>query len=93
MGVSHTARDAAIEVNDMLLTDRVEMKPEVMLGKPVIRGTRITVELVMRRLSEGATIESILESYPHLTREDVLGVLEYAYKIVSYGPIIAPHPD
>ena len=73
----------------MLLTDRVETDPGVMLGKPVIRGTRITVELVLRRLSEGASVDSILESYPHLSREDILGVLEYAYKIVAREDIIA----
>ena len=72
----------------MLLTDRVEVDPRVMLGKPVIRGTRITVELVLERLSEGATIESILESYPHLTREDILGVLDYAHKIVTFESIV-----
>ena len=77
----------------MLLTDRVEMDPGVMLGKPVIRGTRITVELVLRRLSEGASVDSILESYPHLSREDILGVLEYAYKIVAREAIVAVEPS
>ena len=72
----------------MLLTDRVEVDPRVMLGKPVIRGTRITVELVLSRLSEGATVESILESYPHLTHDDVLGVLDYAHKIVTHKAIV-----
>ena len=62
----------------MLLTDYVEAKPDVMLGKPVIRGTRITVELVMRRVSQGATVEALLEDYPHLTRAGVLGALDYA---------------
>ena len=62
----------------MFVTNRVEIKPEVMMGKPVIRGTRITVELVLRRMSEGATVESLLDSYPHLTREDILGALDYA---------------
>ena len=73
----------------MLLTNHVEVRPGVMLGKPVIRGTRITVELVLRRLSEGASVDSIMESYPHLCREDILGVLEYAYKIVSHEAIVA----
>ena len=74
----------------MLLTDRIEVDPRVMLGKPVILGTRITVELVLSRLSEGATIESILESYPHLTREDIHGVLDYAHKVVTHEAIVPP---
>ena len=74
----------------MLLTDHIEVDPRVMLGKPVIRGTRITVELVLERLSGGATIESIMESYPHLTSEDILGVLEYAHKVVTHEAIVPP---
>jgi uncharacterized protein (DUF433 family) len=50
---------------------RIEINPEVMLGKPVIRGTRITVELIQRKLGEGATEEQLLESYPRLTVEDI----------------------
>ena len=76
----------------MLLTDRIEMNPEVMMGKPVIRGTRITVELVLKRLSEGATSESLLESYPHLVHEDILGVLDYAYRAVSHETLIVTQP-
>ena len=50
--------------------DRVEIKPKIMLGKPVIRGIRITVELILRKLSEGATEDDLLDGYPRLTRED-----------------------
>ena len=55
----------------MATTNRIEMNPAVMLGKPVIRGTRITVELVLRKLGEGATEEELLDAYPGLTREDI----------------------
>jgi uncharacterized protein (DUF433 family) len=47
--------------------DRIAIDPAVMLGKPVIRGTRITVELVLRKLGEGASVQELLEAYPHLT--------------------------
>jgi uncharacterized protein (DUF433 family) len=50
---------------------RIEINPKVMLGKPVIRGTRITVELVLRKLGEGATPADLMEAYPHLTVEDI----------------------
>lgn len=54
----------------MTITDRIEISPKVMLGKPVIRGTRITVELILRKLSEGATEADLLDAYPRLTRLD-----------------------
>ena len=55
----------------MTLTDRIDVNPQVMLGKPVIRGTRIPVELIRRRLSEGASEADLLDAYPRLTREDI----------------------
>ncbi len=56
----------------------IERNPAVMLGKPVIKGTRITVELLMRKLSEGFTVEDILEMYPHLTITQVRAAFAYA---------------
>jgi uncharacterized protein (DUF433 family) len=62
----------------MTLTDRIEMNPRVMLGKPVIRGTRIPVELILRRLSEGASEADLVDAYPRLTREDIHAAMRYA---------------
>ena len=62
----------------MAATDRIEINPKVMLGKPVIRGTRVTVELVLRKLSEGATQADVIEAYPQLTPEDIRAALAYA---------------
>jgi uncharacterized protein (DUF433 family) len=59
-------------------TNRIEVNPRVMLGKPVIRGTRIPVELVLRKLSEGATEADLREAYPRLRRADIQAALEYA---------------
>src|SRR5260370_11209161 len=59
----------------MTVTDRIEMDPKVMLGKPVIRGTRIPVELLLRKLGEGATEEDLLDAYPRLKREDIRAAL------------------
>ncbi len=53
-------------------------EPTVMLGKPIIAGTRITVELILELLSGGATIDDILSDYPHLTRANVEAVLAFA---------------
>ncbi|MEW6375789.1 MAG: DUF433 domain-containing protein [Thermodesulfobacteriota bacterium] len=52
--------------------------PSVMMGKPVVRGTRITVELILEKLAAGETIEQILEAYPHLTREGIQAALSFA---------------
>jgi uncharacterized protein (DUF433 family) len=57
---------------------RIEINPKVMLGKPVIRGTRITVELVLRKLGEGATHQQLIEAYPHLTEQDIQAAITYA---------------
>ena len=56
----------------------IESNPAVMMGKPVIAGTRITVELILERLSAGETIEQILDAYPRLTRDGVLAALSFA---------------
>ncbi len=53
------------------MTERIEFNPAVMMGKPVIRGTRIPVELIVRKLSEGATETDLLDAYPRLTTEDM----------------------
>ena len=62
----------------MTITDRIEVNAKLMLGKPVIRGTRITVELILRKLAEGATEADLLDAYPRLTREDIRAT--HAYK-------------
>jgi uncharacterized protein (DUF433 family) len=62
----------------MTIPDRIEVNPRVMLGKPVIRGTRIPVELLLRKLSEGATMSDLLEAYPRLSSDDVRAALAYA---------------
>lgn len=58
----------------------IDLNPGVMLGKPVITGTRITVELIQRKLRSGYTIDDLLKSYPHLSKEQVLAASEYAAK-------------
>jgi len=62
--------------------------PDVMLGKPVIRGTRIPVELIVRKIGEGASIEDLLDGYPNLTRESVQAALVYAADIIRNENII-----
>ena len=52
--------------------------PKVMMGKPVVSGTRVTVDLILEKLGSGESIEAVLESHPRLTREGVLAALRYA---------------
>ncbi len=68
----------------MTITARVEINPKVMMGKPVIRGTRVTVELLLRKLSEGATEADLLDAYPRITREDIHAAMRYAADTVSH---------
>ena len=56
--------------------DRIEINPDICNGKPVIKGTRITVQTILEFLGAGDTIEEVLEGYPSLTREDVLATLQ-----------------
>lgn len=71
-----------------MTTDRIEMNPEVMLGKPVIRGTRIPVELLLRKLSEGASEEELLDAYPRLRREDIRAAVAYAADTLAHEETI-----
>ena len=63
--------------------ERIDVNSKVMLGKPVIRGTRIPVELILRKLGEGATLEDLLDAYPRLTPEDIRAALMYASRMLS----------
>ena len=72
----------------MTITDRIEINPKVMMGKPVIRETRVTVELILRRLSEGAREADLLAAYPKLTREDIQAAVRYAADTVAHEETI-----
>lgn len=58
--------------------ERIVIDPEIKGSKPVIKGTRITVNLILKRLSEGMTIEELIEAYPRLTKEDILSSLAFS---------------
>jgi Uncharacterized conserved protein len=63
--------------------DRITLDPNVLVGKPVIKGTRISVEFVINLLSRGWTEEQILKEYDHLTREDIQACLAYASDVLK----------
>lgn len=77
--------------NDVLL-ERITINPKVMVGKPVIRGTRLTVEYILSRLAHAATMEGILEEYPGLEKDDIFACLLFAsitLQDASFVPVVA----
>ncbi len=69
----------------------IESNPAVMMGKPVIRGTRITVELILDKLAAGETIEQILQAHPRLNRKAVLAAIEFGAQALR-ADVIYPLP-
>ncbi|MFN4256077.1 MAG: DUF433 domain-containing protein [Saprospiraceae bacterium] len=65
-------------LNTKLITENIEINPRVMLGKPVIKGTRVTVELILEKLSCGESFDEILAEHPRLRHEHILAALAYA---------------
>ena len=62
----------------------IQTDPNVMMGKPVVAGTRLTVEHILERLAAGETIEQLLEAHPRLTREGVQAALAYAARVLRF---------
>ncbi|MFC1826026.1 DUF433 domain-containing protein [Thermodesulfobacteriota bacterium] len=58
--------------------DKITIDPNIMFGKPVIKGTRITIEHILRKLSGGMTIDEIITDHPHLKQEDIFAAQEFA---------------
>jgi len=69
--------------------EHIESNPDILLGNPVIKGTRIGVDLIIQKLSEGATHQQLLEGYPSFTVENILAALAYASEIISNETVIA----
>lgn len=72
----------------MTVHDRIEINPNIMLGKPVIKGSRITVERVLRKLAEGANERALLEAYPHLTIKDIHAAVRYAADALAHEEVV-----
>lgn len=70
-------------MNDEMLLKRITLNPKVMVGKPVIQGTRLTVEFILNLLAHGATTAEILDEYEGLTPEDIQACLLFARESLS----------
>lgn len=73
--------------------ERITLDPKVMVGKPVIRGTRLTVQYILGFLAQGATVEELLAEYPGLTRENVLACLLFAAEALDSVGFMPLHPS
>jgi uncharacterized protein (DUF433 family) len=73
-----------------MTSDRIEINPAVLQGKPVVRGTRIPVESILRKLSEGATEADLLDAHPRLTHDDIQASLRYAADALAHEVIVLP---
>jgi uncharacterized protein (DUF433 family) len=69
--------------------DRIEVNPKILVGKPVIKGTRLAVEFILELLAERWTHAQILKSYPQLTDEDIWAVLQYAAQTIKQEKVYA----
>lgn len=73
------------------LLKRIVLNPKIMVGKPIIRGTRLTVQYILNLLAHGATVDEILKEYKELTKKDILACLLYASEILqdtTFMPLI-----
>jgi len=71
-------------MRDGIMIERIEINPAVMTGKPVIRGTRITIELILCKLAEGASDAELLEDYPHIGLDDIRAAIAYGAASVTF---------
>ncbi|HXG92650.1 MAG TPA: DUF433 domain-containing protein [Blastocatellia bacterium] len=79
-------------MKDEQLLERITLDPKIMVGKPAIKGTRLTVEYILNLLAHGASVEEILEEYDGLTREDIQACLLFATRSLEnteYMPLAA----
>jgi uncharacterized protein (DUF433 family) len=71
-----------------MIHERIVVDPAIMFGKPVIKGTRITVEMILRKLAGGMSIEEILKDHPHLTPDDVYAAAAFAADYMAQEEIV-----
>ena len=69
------------------LLGRISARPDVFGGKPIIRGMRISVELILSLLAQGESVETLLEDYPELEPDDILACLAYAHAVIAHDSL------
>ena len=71
------------------LLKRIKINPKIMIGKPVIKGTRLTVEIIIEKLAYGESFEELRKDYPFITEDDIKAALLYAAKSLSHEEVYA----
>jgi len=74
-------------MNTKELLTRITTNPEIFSGKPIIRGMRISVEMIVSLLAQGATVEEILDDYPDLEVDDIQACLAYAHAVIAHDSL------
>ena len=74
------------------MNNLIQSDPSIMMGKPVIAGTRISVELILEKLAAGESVEQILDAHPRLTKEAILAALDFAAKVLK-ADVVYPVPE
>ncbi len=77
-----------LKENNKMTHNKIEVNPKIMFGKPVIKGTRITVEQILRKLAAGLTVNEIIRDHPHIKPEDIFAAEEFAADCLSQEEII-----
>lgn len=70
------------------MINNIEINPKIMMGKPVVKGTRIPVYVILNLLAEGYSFDKILKEYPDLTNQDIFAVLEYAARVTRFRDLV-----
>lgn len=73
------------------MKDKIEVNPKIMLGKPVIKGTRITVEHILKLLKQGQNVKDILEDYPHLKKVGIEAALDFTLESLNKERVFPPN--
>ncbi len=76
-------------MKDEALLQRITVNPEIFGGKPIIRGMRISVELILSLLAQGETPDAILDDYPNLEPEDIRASIAYAHAVIAHDSLDA----
>ena len=79
-----------IDLNPTIINmeERIVVNPKIMVGKPIIKGTRIPVDAILKRLADGMSISDILEEYPNISEEDIRAALIYVSQVIAGEQII-----
>ncbi|HYK19710.1 MAG TPA: DUF433 domain-containing protein [Pyrinomonadaceae bacterium] len=88
---ARTYKEQAITVIDETLLRRITVNPEIFGGKPIVRGMRISVELILSLLAQGETPETILTDYPDLEPDDLRACLAYAHAVIAHDKLDSVH--